>query len=372
MTRGAYIARLDLDEPHLAGVVRKITAQRAALAVAGLPSTFYAMRSGAIVSDADEMRPAGGGALDRRLAHYLYFHRTVARDLGGAAFLYLRFQGAGPGLLRLLSRFRARNPRAPILMEIPTWPYRGERHGPRQHVLGLLDDLSAPHLHRYVDRIVTFSGEERILGIPTIRTRNGVDLASIPVAPTRRPQPPLRLVAVANLGVRHAYDRMIDGLARYRAAGYTREILFDVIGSGAAGPGLQALAQQRGVADMVHFPGPMNGPALDERMGQAHMGIAALGMHRIKADTSDLKSREYCARGLPFLTSNPDADFPDDCPFVLRASADDSPIDIAAVVAFLDGRDHDSRAIRQHAETHLTWHAKMAPVVDWLHARGAA
>ncbi len=372
MLQGAYIARLDLAAPHLAGVSRKIAAQRAALARAGFPTRLHLIHGGAVMCDSDVLRPAATGSVARRMTHYSYFWRDTLTAVTDADFLYIRFQGAGPGLLQMLSKFRAQHPKVPILMEIPTYPYKDERRGVRQHLLGIVDDLCAPFLKHYVDRVVTFSERPMIIGIPTIPTQNGVEVSTMPLVSLPQ-EGPLRLVGVANFGLRHAYDRVIRGLAIYRAATGRSDVVLDLIGGGELERGLRQLAAEVGVSDVVRFTGPLSGAALDSQLDGAHLGIAALGMHRIAAETSDLKSREYCARGLPFVTANADGDFPSTMPHAHHISADESPLDIAFLRAWCEEmasiRAEVRAALRAYAEAYLSWDAKMAPVVAWLSNR---
>jgi glycosyltransferase involved in cell wall biosynthesis len=369
MRYGVYIARLELDAPHLLGVAHKIRGQRAALHDAGFATKLLTLRGGAVMLDASVLRPVPSGSLARRITHYHHFWHETAKHIGDAEFLYFRFQGVGPGLLGLLSDFRARRPDTPVVLEIPTFPFRKERRGVRQHAIGALDDFCAQHLKRYVDRVVTFSERRELFGIPTIRTQNGVDVASLPIVAAPLATGPLRLVGVANLNVRHAYDRVIVGLASYALRTRQRDVLFEIIGSGAQKPVLEALVSKLGVADMVHFVGPLSGTELDRRLDGAHLGISALGMHRISAETSDLKSREYCARGLSFVTANRDADFPPGMPHVWNVPADDTPIDITSLQDWYRNMSDGRARLRAYAEAHLTWEAKMAPVADWLNSQ---
>tara|TARA_R110002051_G_scaffold72659_2_gene131329 strand:- start:6500 stop:7651 length:1152 start_codon:yes stop_codon:yes gene_type:complete len=368
--QGAYIARLDLAAPHLAGVSRKIEAQRAALARAGFPTRLHSINDGAVMCDSDVLRPAANGSIARRMTHYNYFWHDTLSAVADADFLYIRFQGAGPGLLKMLSKFRTQRPEVPILMEIPTYPYKDERRGVRQHLLGMVDDTCTPFLKLHVDRIVTFSSRAIIVGIPTIITRNGVEVSSLPLASLPEPAAPLRLVGVANFGIRHAYDRVIRGLANYRAATARSDVLFELIGSGELEQELRQLAVNSGVSDMVHFTGPLSGAALDSRLDGAHLGIAALGMHRISAETSDLKSREYCARGLPFVTANADGDFPSSMRHVHHISPDETPVDIAFLRTWCEAmaseRAQVSSDLRVYADAHLSWDAKIVSVAAWL------
>ena len=370
MLQGAYIARLDLAAPHLAGVSRKIAAQRAALARAGFPTRLHSIHDGAVMCDSDVLRPAATGSVARRMTHYSYFWRDTLAAVADVDFIYIRFQGAGPGLLQMLSKFRAQRPEVPILMEIPTYPYKDERRGVRQHLLGMVDDLCAPFLKHYVDRIVTFSSREYLIGIPTIRTQNGVDISQIMVAPANPPDGLLRLVGVANFAFWHGYDRVIEGLARLTPA-MRLKIAIDFVGSGNELETLKALAQARNVNEQVCFHGPLTGRSLDQVMGRAHLGIGCLGLHRVAKETSDLKSREYCARGMPFLADKLENDFYAIAEFVHVSAANDNPVDLADVFNWYQRLQSEDRSakLRAHAEAYLSWDAKMAPVVAWLSNR---
>tara|TARA_R110002020_G_scaffold301151_3_gene516646 strand:- start:610 stop:1743 length:1134 start_codon:yes stop_codon:yes gene_type:complete len=365
--QGAYIARLDLAAPHLAGVSRKIEAQRAALARAGFPTRLHSIHSGAIMCDSDVLRPAANGSVGRRMTHYNYFWRDTLSAVADADFLYIRFQGAGPGLLKMLSKFRRQRPEVPILMEIPTYPYKDERRGVRQHLLGMVDDMCAPFLKHYVDRIVTFSSRNMIMGVSTIRTQNGVDVSKISVRPENDSHKTLRLVGVANFAFWHGYDRVIEGLAQLEPTMRVK-IAIDFIGSGSELESLKTLARVRNVNEEICFHGPLSGSSLDQIMARTHIGIGCLGLHRVTKETSDLKSREYCARGMPFLADKLENDFQAVAGFVHVSPEDDSPIDLIEVFDWYQRIRSEDRAatLRAHAEKHLSWDAKMEPVVAWM------
>lgn len=362
--RGAYVARLDLDAPHHMGVVKKMRAQAAALRAALGPVDHVCIRGLSVVSDDTVLWQQPPGPLARQRLFALGFYPGLVPRLAAHDYLYIRYQRSTPMFIRMLRALRRQRPGRPVFVEIPTYPYEAEQVSRRDRTLGLVDRLTRTGLRGCVDRIVTFSDREEIFGIPTIRTQNGVDLAAMQPMAAAPDMGALRMVAVANLGLRHAYDRVIAGLAAYRGA---RPVSFEIIGSGSVEAGLRAQVARLGLERSVRFSGPLNGAALDDRLRGAHLGIAALGMHRIATSTSDLKSREYCARGLPFITSNPDADFADGFAFVFKAPPDDSPIDIAALVAFHERlRTHHPdfpARMRAYAEARLGWDSKMQPVI---------
>lgn len=365
--KGAYIVRLDLEEPHLLGVARKIRAQVAALLTTVSEMDLYFLNSGKIMQNDTMLRRYGVGPVWRRVTYYFMFYLFLARQNLAVDFVYIRYQRSSPVFLYMLYRLKSHHPGLVILVELPSFPYHTENTSVRDSVLGFVDRLSRPFLHRYVDRIVTFSRETEIFGIPTIRTDNGVDVENLELSPVPHETQVIRLVGVANLSFWHGYDRIIAGLAEYYASDRKRKVKFDIVGSGGELERLQKDARQAGLSDKVKFLGPKHGSQLDELIGQSHIGVSSIGMHRLDVDTSNLKSREFCARGIPFIIAYEDRDFGKELPFIFHAPANDDPIDIEELLGFYDRirttQPDFPRDMRNYAEKQLTWQAKMAPVV---------
>ena len=367
--RGCYIARVDLAQPHLAGVARKIKAQVKALEAALGPVTLFTPAGTEVARDGQPITRFGGGARGRRLLHFWRFYKTVGALREPIDYAYIRYQRTSPSFLWMLRTLRRRNPEMLIVVEFPTWPYRQEAVSLRERIYGLSDQFLSRFLRRYVNRIVTFSQATEIMGIPTIRTDNGTDVFAVePLAP---PQDDgvLRLLGLANLSFWHGYDRVLTGVKAYTDQGGSRRVIFEVVGAGNELPRLKADAARFGLEDIVRFHGPLSGEALTEVMGRCHIAISSLGLHRFPNDTSTLKSREYCARGLPFAQGHTDRDFVD-FPFSFPVPSDETPLDIGGLVAFFDDlktRHPDyAREMRMFAETRLTWEAKLKPVIETM------
>jgi glycosyltransferase involved in cell wall biosynthesis len=164
------------------------------------------------------------------------------------------------------------------------------------------------------------------------------------------------------------YDRVIEGIAQYNQRGGVKPVFFDIIGSGHEKQRLMADTLRLGLSHQVRFFGSLSGNELTQAMAACHIGISSIGMHRIKVDTSNLKSREFCARGLPFVIAYADRDFQTELPFVFHAPATDEPLDIAALVRFFDelrlSRPSYPAEMRAFALERLTWQVKMAPVCE--------
>jgi glycosyltransferase involved in cell wall biosynthesis len=333
--KSAYIARLNLEDDHLLGVAAKIHAQVKVLSNAIGGMDLYFLRGNEIRKNDSLLWRFGRGALGRRLAYRFLFYPRLARELQDHDFVYIRYQGSSPPFLYLLRRLKARKPEMRIFVEIPTFPYDLVKVGLRQHLLGLVDRMFRGWLRHHVDRVVTFSRETSIFGIPAICTDNGVDVGNMPMIEGELKSEPICLLGVANVSFWHGYDRVIKGLAGYYSQGSEREIKFLVAGVGAELENLKKLAADSGMKQRVEFLGARHGQELDALYAKSHVGLATLGMHRCMIKTTSLKTREYCARGLPFVLAGDDPDFPPDFAYAHEVPATDEPLDIPALLRFM-------------------------------------
>ena len=96
------------------------------------------------------------------------------------------------------------------------------------------------------------------------------------------------------------------------------------------------LIEKYGLQDKVIFHDKLFGEELDKVFSQCQFAVGSLGRHRSGiTHVKTLKNREYAARGIPFIYSENDSDF-DHQPYVLKAPADESPVDIQQVVDFME------------------------------------
>lgn len=126
----------------------------------------------------------------------------------------------------------------------------------------------------------------------------------------------------------------------------------------------------------VQYHGVLTGEALDQLMSRMNLGISTLAVFRRNiSDPAALKTREFMARGLPFIIGYKDSDLVH-CPpherFFLEFPNDNSLIDFNKVISFL--KEINSRykpielstLMRTYAENHLDWKIKMKQYVDFI------
>lgn len=206
------------------------------------------------------------------------------------------------------------------------------------------------------------------VGNKTVAVGNGFDVGTVTI---NNPiggefdRPVLRLTCVANVSVWHGLDRVIRGLERYGRD----DVYLNIVGEGPEINNLKALAHECGVAGLVRFHGFQKGEALDDILGRTDLGIANLGTFRKRLRyTSPLKSREYCARGIPFVYSGIDEDFVD-FPYALSIPGNAKPVNIDELWAFharVNAVDGFRLAMAEYAGKNLTWDAKMAVVAGFI------
>jgi len=293
----------------------------------------------------------------------------------GIEFVYARcFQNAHPWLISFFKKLRKAGVHA--VTEIPTYPYDQEfAHFEWKVRLGLkVDQLFRERLYKQMDAVVTFSDAERIFGQRTIRISNGVDFDSIPLHhPTANTQHPtaLHLIGVAEVHPWHAFDRVMTGLGEYyrqHPSPNTQHpaVFFHVVGGvhpHRMKTDFEPIIREYGLQDKVIFHGQLFGDELTKVFNQCQFAIGSLGRHRSGITfIKTLKNREYATRGIPFIYSEQDSDF-DQQPYVLKAPADESPVDIQQIVDFMAHFTMKPEDIRKTVE-HLKWKIQMQHVLD--------
>ena len=291
--------------------------------------------------------------------------------------IYARsFQNANPFLVRFFKKIRNAGIRA--VTEIPTYPYDAEFvDTPFPMRINLkIDQLFRRQLAAQMDAVVTFSDAVKIFGQRTIRISNGVDFDSIPLyqpSTINHQSSGLHLIGVAEVHFWHGFDRLIAGIGEYYKQGGKREVYFHIVGGVhpdymhdlPQAPGFQTLIDKYGIADKIIFHGTLFGSELDEVFNQCQFAIGSLGRHRSGITViKTLKNREYATRGIPFIYSEQDSDF-DNQSYILKAPADESPIDIQQIIDFSSSFQMQPKEIRLTVE-HLAWKNQMQKVIDDL------
>ena len=288
----------------------------------------------------------------------------------GIKMVYARsFMNASPVLVGLFGKLKKHGIKC--VTEIPTYPYDQEFKGyPLKYKIPLyIDMMFRRALAAKMEAIVTFSNMESIFGKRTICISNGIDLDSIPLHNPKKQQD-IHLIAVAEIHYWHGFDRLVAGLGEYYKSNPNgRKVYFHVVGweddRGTTSNGyltVEQMARKYDIEKYIINHGKLFGEKLDEVFNQCVFAIGSLGRHRSGiTEIKTLKNREYAARGISFIYSENDSDF-DNKPYIIKASADESPINVGEIIDYTDNHDINPAEIRKTVE-HLSWKYQMEKVI---------
>lgn len=280
------------------------------------------------------------------------------------SFVYIRYyHNANPFTIHFVKEVKKLG--AKVVLEIPTYPYDQEFIDQKLNLF--IDRLFRHALCRKLDAIITFSNDTKIFGQHTIRISNGIDFNSIPLRNQMHSiENELHLIGVAEIHFWHGYDRLIEGLKNYYAQHPTCKVYFHIVGALFGEREYQEIVkpiQTYSLHPYIILHGAKHGIELDALFEKADFAIGSLARHRSGIyNIKTLKNREYAARGFGFIYSETDDDF-ENMPYILKVPSDETPIDIARLIAFCKKQTISPQEIRDSIQ-HLSWKEQMEKVYD--------
>lgn len=311
-----------------------------------------------------------------------YFHTFVYIDLYKAAMKVVQDKKVDVVYYRMAPAFKTsysmakcfRNNHCKFVLEIPTYTPEVKE-----------TDLSfARKMFRSYSEIwgkkmeplpslYVFMGDGNLTsfhGVPAIRIENGIDPD---LMPTRKPvneQDTIHILALSSMNYWHGYDRLIKSLAEYKG---TISVIIHLVGNDDGGclAHWKELAQENSLNSNVIFHGPLFGEKLNRIFDLCDIGVNSMGMYRKGfEDTSELKTREYISRGLPFISSVYDVVLDGlDKDLWYQITNDDSIPSMEGIVGFALRIKSDPTAkdrLHAHAIETMTWKAQYKKVFEKL------
>lgn len=272
------------------------------------------------------------GILGKLYAHCLIW-KKIRKEKYDVA--YVRYNLSDLFFVVMLRSLKKRGTR--IVLEIPTYPYDKELgKGVLDQINHTIDKIFRNFLRFCVDRILVYQAETKIWGVPVIATINGIDFDRIPLRKITSGGKDVHILAVANVGKWHGYERLIKGMHNYR--NLDRKVYFHIVGAGALMQDYKELVKELELEEFVIFHGSKFGAELDELYDKCDIGVEGFGYHRIGMHiSSSLKGKEYAAKGMPIISSCESDIFPAESnEFVLKLPEDESAIDVDSIVRFFD------------------------------------
>jgi len=368
-----YLAVFDGNSSS--GVTRKLMAQTRALESAGISAdlVLLAREIPADIAHQAELFPLTAPPY-RNSMEKIWFLKDAAKAIekycSECDIVYFRGLLPSPFLVNALMKAR----RAKVVFEIQSIEEM-EARMIKARSRYWMTRLFAGSVLRHCDGIVGVTDEitsyyRTLSGKPGLfcaTVGNGISVGDVPIrnAPDFR-DGKLELLCVGKIAGWHGIDRLVRGMAKNRE----QKITLHIAGVGAGIEELKNMISDLGLENNVIFHGFKTGIDLDELFDKCHIAAGSLAIHRKGlSETSELKVREYCARGIPFINSASDKDFPPDFSYRIQIPSGEGPVDIGTVRAFakevLKGEDHPS-TMRSFALENLDWKVKIKEIAGFL------
>jgi glycosyltransferase involved in cell wall biosynthesis len=304
-----------------------------------------------------------------------------------ADFVYLRYPGASAALYRMAKRLgrklvsehqskeiieileaRSEHPFGLRPSKFLSWlqfqflPLFNERRYGKRYarrigaIVTMTHELAAYH---------SAKGCKRVTVIP-----NGIDTARFPVRSVPAAGDCINLLflkGTSTLASWNGLDRLIASVDAYHATRPEGALPFRTLICG------KFMEGEIPTRDYIEHLGYLRGPELEAVFNRAHLAVSTLCSYRRGLEESAiLKTREYFARGIPFIFAYTDVDF-DHSETVrlntLRFPNSDALMDMASVEVFARGRMADLQHpadMHAWAEAQLDYRIKMKKLRDFL------
>lgn len=380
-----YVSFVGKTEQN-SGILKKVMGQTRGVAELGWDARYICLEGDSVLLN------DGGGMVKRKeLPHPLRWRakqnavtERICEFLREESYdvVYIKGFLTSPYAYRIAKCAKSENQSSRVIFEIATYPYWStyrrllKKDAETKNFRSLLGNAfeilqhgaTVSRMKRRTDLLAVFGKPvDRLWGIPVVMLDNGVDLEQIPLKKGNGGSE-IRLLGVAGTTISHGYSRVLEGLARYRESGlFSRNpVIFEIAGDNGTIAALKEEARSLHLEDCVHFLGYLDQTGLNRHYDACDAAVSVLGGYRFGLQyMSPIKSREYCAAGIPFLYAYEDT-LPSDAPFAMKIANDPSPVDIPSVVRFVQqcrGRPEISRQERQFAEDHFAWKIIMERVL---------
>lgn len=308
-------------------------------------------------------------------------------------YLYIRYPGSGRSLLKFSKMFKKRFIFEHVTKEIEEINLYKKENPLKLNISSILGNLEFrffPILKErlygsYIRRRAKFAicnsteiaeYENRIEGGNYITTVGGdaVEVETIVAAVRPILNKELRMIFLKGASTNadfNGLDRIFCGIREYTGE---YQLKLNIYGKNTAYE--RELVTKLGIEKMVHIEDFIDHSMIEEIMKTIHLGLGAFGVHRKgMISTTTIKTREYFARGVPFIYGHSDPDFSNNLEakrYCLEFPANDSPIDFNQVFEWYKNLTQDSSYVlgmRSFATSNLDYLIKMLKLRNFIENR---
>ncbi len=366
-----YLSTWDFSNEESDGVCKKIYSQISVFEKNGYEVDFTYIKDEKVIYKESGVEKVLGkvGSIKKTPAYIIMYKALKDKAYD---WVYNRYGMMDTFYYRVLKRLHKNGAR--ILIEIPTYPYEGEKpKGILYQFMFWWDKIYSNRLKKVAERIITYSQDEKIFGVTTIQVMNGIDTDSIKPVHSMKNGSEIHLLMVALMQPHHGYERLLYGLRQYYDQGGTRRVFCHFVGDGPEKAVYEKIVKDCKLGEYVYFYGIKGGKELDAVYDKIDIGVCSLGGYKKGIFlSSELKAREYLAKGIPII-SGIEIDifgFIDKNSF-LQLPNDESIVNINDIIKFYDEIYKEShqvvaKKIRMIAKRYIDMGAVMKSVCGYM------
>lgn len=209
-------------------------------------------------------------------------------------------------------------------------------------------------LKSVVDLMLTEGVLSDFYGIPCVEFGMGVDVEKYKPHTYSGDKDELNLLMVGCDSIYHGTDRIINSVKEYvekTGAKVKLHLVGDILEKD------RKLIEEAGLPNNIICYGRKHGDELDEIFDKCNIALGPLAQHRINKKDTGLKTKEYFARGIPYLYTGHEVRIEQDYPFIMQLPDNEELVDLSKVFEFYSNiRDKNCCShMREKAKTVFSW-----------------
>lgn len=246
------------------------------------------------------------------------------------SFIYIR---------RLMSKllyagiyFKKISKTCPIVYEIPTYPLdtgNGLLYSLRDKIEMFSYNIFSKHvrltLANVIDDVKLKKGWQIF--------HNAIDMEGYNITSIPDVNETIHFIIIANISEYHHYDRILDSMHSYIQKNKYNVHLSVISPESNAYSEFKAKADKLNLTEYISFYGQKTSAEIRSIVSNCHIGIGQLSTSEKKSNiVNTLKSKDYCAMGIPFVSTCYDTSFEKDFPYMYVTDSMDEAIDLDSVI----------------------------------------
>lgn len=280
-------------------------------------------------------------------------------------FSYLRYHFFDSFYINLLKVLKMKSKK--VIMEAHSYPVFVEKD--RFNPIKILDEIYSKKAHKYCDYIASMTNLKTICGIPTYEIENTLNIDDFKIKEYKRIENKFIFINVAFENITHGLDRLIKGISNYYKTIYkTTSIDIELLLIGEYSNSTKKLVEDLSLSEKVKFLGKMKRNEIDAYIDEAHFAVGSMGNHRANSYYgSALKTKEYIARGIPFVYGWEERILID-FPFAYKVPLNEEPIDINKILEFYRKIENKDLAIKMRKfleENNRSWQQQFCKLLKF-------